>query len=91
VPESGKMYAEKGYQEKLKADLAPHFGPNVRVTVRVGSTQGKTVAAAKSREQEKRQERATQSIEGDPFVRSLVQDLGAEVVPSSIRPPEAGN
>ncbi|HEY2629310.1 MAG TPA: DNA polymerase III subunit gamma/tau [Usitatibacter sp.] len=91
VPESHKMYAEKGYQEKLKADLAPHFGSNVRVTVRVGSIEGKTVAAAKSREQEKLQERATQSIEGDPFVRSLVQDLGAEVVPSSIRPPDAGN
>jgi len=91
VPESAKMYAEKGYLDKLKADLAPHFGSNLRVTVRVGSTNGKTVAAAKSREQEKLQARATQSIEGDPFVKSLVQDLGAEVVPSSIRPPEAGN
>jgi DNA polymerase III subunit gamma/tau len=91
VPESHKMYAEKAYLDKLKADLATHFGPNLRVTVRVGSIQGKTVAAAKSREQEQLQARATQSIEGDPFVRSLVQDLGAEVVPSSIRPPEAGN
>ena len=91
VPESAKMYAEKGYLDKLKSDLAPHFGSNLRVTVRVGSTNGKTVAAAKSREQEKLQARATQSIEGDPFVKSLVQDLGAEVVPSSIRPPEAGN
>jgi len=91
VPESAKMYAEKGYLDKLKADLAPHFGANLRVTVRVGTINGKTVAAAKSREQEKLQARAAQSIEGDPFVRSLVQDLGAEVVPSSIRPPEAGN
>jgi len=91
VPESAKMYAEKGYLDKLKSDLAPHFGSNLRVTVRVGSTNGKTVAAARSREQEKLQARATQSIEGDPFVKSLVQDLGAEVVPSSIRPPEAGN
>ncbi|HLX24403.1 MAG TPA: DNA polymerase III subunit gamma/tau [Usitatibacter sp.] len=91
VPESAKMYAEKGYIDKLKADLAPHFGANLRVTVRVGSTNGKTVAAARSREQEQLQARANQSIEGDPFVKSLVQDLGAEVVPSSIRPPEAGN
>ncbi len=91
VPESHKMYAEKNYQDKLKSDLTPHFGANLRVTVRVGSTNGKTVAAAKSREQEKLQARANQSIEGDPFVKSLVQDLGAEVVPSSIRPPEAGN
>ena len=88
VPESAKMYAEKGYIDKLKAELAAHFGAGLRVSVRVGITNGKTVAAARSREQEKLQARATQSIEGDPFVKSLVQDLGAEVVPSSIRPPD---
>lgn len=91
VPESHKMYAEKNYQDKLKADLAPHFGAGLRVTVRVGSTNGKSAAAMRSREQEKLQAHAAKSIEGDPFVQSLVQDLGAEVVPSSIRPPDAGH
>ncbi len=91
VPESHRMYGEKAYLDKLKADLAPHFGEGFRVSVRVGTTAGTSVSAVKSREMEKRQASAAEAIEEDPFVRSLVQDLGAEVVPSSIRPAEPGN
>ena len=91
VPESHRMYAEKAYLDKLKADLAPHFGEGFRLTVRVGATAGTSVSAVKSREMEKRQASAAEAIEEDPFVRSLVKDLGAEVVPSSIRPAEPGN
>lgn len=86
VPETHKMYAEKAYQEKLKAELQPHFGPTLRLTVRVGETAGKSVAAARSREQARRQASAAEAIEDDPFVRELVRDFGAEVVSSSIRP-----
>ena len=89
VPESHRMYAEKAYVDKLKAELTPHFGSNFRLSLRVGTTGGKSVAAVKTREMEKRQASAAEAIEEDPFVRSLVQDLGAEVVPSSIRPAEA--
>jgi len=89
VPETHRMYAEKAYVDKLKSELAAHFGPGLRLTVRVGSTAGTSVGAVKSREMEKRQASATEAIEEDPFVKSLVQDLGAEVVPSSIRPAEA--
>ena len=89
VPESHRMYAEKAYVDKLKGELAPHFGSNFRLSLRVGTTGGKSIAAVKSREMEKRQASAAEAIEEDPFVRSLVQDLGAEVVPSSIRPAEA--
>ena len=89
VPESHRMYAEKAYVDKLKGELAPHFGSNFRLSVRVGTTGGKSVAAVKSREMEKRQASAAEAIEEDPFVKSLVQDLGAEVVPSSIRPADA--
>jgi DNA polymerase-3 subunit gamma/tau len=86
VPETHKMYAEKAYQDKLKAELQPHFGPTLRLTVRVGETAGKSVAAARSREQARRQASAAEAIEDDPFVRELVRDFGAEVVSSSIRP-----
>jgi DNA polymerase-3 subunit gamma/tau len=86
VPETHRMYAERAYQDKLKAELAPHFGASFRLTVKVGTTAGVSVAAARSREEEQRQARASQAIEEDPFVRELVRDLGAEVVPSSIRP-----
>jgi DNA polymerase-3 subunit gamma/tau len=88
VPESHRMYSERTYVEKLKAELVPHFGASFRLTVRVGSTAGTSVAAAKSREMAARQANAAEAIEEDPFVRELVRDLGAEVVPSSIKPSE---
>ena len=86
VPETHRMYAEKPYLEKLKAELARLFGSGLRVMVRVGTTAGTSLAAAKSREMAERQAHAAEAIEDDPFVRDLVRDLGAEVVSSSIRP-----
>ena len=88
VPESHRMYAEKAYVDKLKSELAPYFDANLRLTIRVGTISGNTVAAALSREMEKKQASATEAIEDDPFVRDLVRDLGAEVVASSIKPAE---
>jgi DNA polymerase-3 subunit gamma/tau len=91
VPEAQKMYAEKPYQDKLKSELSAQFGPGFRLTVRVGPTRGASVAAARSVESQRRLESAAQAIEQDPFVRDLVKEMGAEVVPSSIRPAgEAG-
>ncbi len=86
VPEAQRMYAEKPYLDKLKAELAAHFGATFRLTLRVGGTNGNSVAAARSREAAQRMASAAEAIEEDPFVRDLVRDLGAEVVPSSIRP-----
>jgi DNA polymerase-3 subunit gamma/tau len=88
VPEAQRMYAEKPYQDKLKAELSAHFAPGLRLTVRVGTTAGTSVAAAKSREMAERQANAAEAIQEDPFVRELIRDLGAEVVSSSIRPAE---
>jgi len=86
VPESHRMYGEKSYQDKLKAELQKHFGAATRLTVRVGEVAGTSIAAKHLRELDKRQASATVAIEDDPFVRDLVRDLGAEVIPSSIRP-----
>ena len=68
--------------------LQPHFGPTLRLTVKVGTTNGRSVAAVRSKQQAERQANAAEAIEDDPFVRELVRDLGAEVVSSSIRPAE---
>jgi len=88
VPEAQKLYAERAYVEKLKAALAPRFGTALRITVRVGTIAGTTVAAAQERASAERQASAAAAIEEDPFVRDLVRDLGAEVVSTSIRPTE---
>ncbi len=91
LPESQRMYAEKLYTDKLRAELAAYFGPALRLTVEVGATAGKSLAAARSREDAQRQEIATQAIERAPFVRDVVRDLGAEVVASSIKPAEGNS
>jgi DNA polymerase-3 subunit gamma/tau len=90
VPDAHRAYAEKNYLERLRAELTPHFAPGFRLSVRTGATSGSSVAAARSRESEERQANAAAAIEDDPFVRSLVRDFGAEVVPSSVRPPNDG-
>ncbi len=90
VPDAHRAYAEKNYLEKLRTELSPHFGDGFRLSVRTGATNGSSVAAARSREGEQRQASAAAAIEDDPFVRALVRDFGAEVVPSSVRPPGEG-
>ena len=89
VPDAQKAYAEKNYQDKLRAELLPHFGAGFRLTVRVGETRGTSLAAAQSIENERRIAGTAAAMEDDPFVRDLVRDLGAQVVPSSIRPADA--
>jgi DNA polymerase-3 subunit gamma/tau len=92
VPEAHRAYGEKNYLERLRAELAPHFGPGFRLSVRAGSTSGSSLAAARARESDQRQASAAAAIEDDPFVKSLVRDFGAEVVQSSVRPAgEGGN
>jgi DNA polymerase-3 subunit gamma/tau len=86
VPEAHRVYAEPPYTDKLKAELAQHFGSGFRLNVRVGPTSGASVAAIRTREEEEKREVAASAIEADPFVRELVRDFGAEVVTSSIKP-----
>jgi len=91
VPESKKMYADKAYQDKLKSELAPHLGGTLRVTIRVGQGEGRSLAAVEDEERARQVARATAAISGDPFVNELVSGLGAEVVPASIRPAGESN
>jgi DNA polymerase-3 subunit gamma/tau len=86
LAEAHRMYAEKAYQDKLKAALAPQFGTGFRLSVRVGETRGRSVAAVRGVEAQKRIDSAAAAIEGDPFVRDLVEGMGAQVVASTIRP-----
>jgi len=86
VPEAKKMYADKAYQDKLKAELQPHLGTGLRVTIRVGGAAGRSLASVEDEERARNMARAAAAISGDPFVNELVTGLGAEVVQASIRP-----
>ena len=86
LPIAQKHLAEKAFQEKLKSELQPHFGANLRMNIRIGNVAGKSLAAVEDRERSDRQVAAEAAILADPFINNLKQDFGAEVVPSSIRP-----
>ena len=91
LPVAQKHLAEKAFQEKLKSELLPHFGANLRLHIRIidvadKSIVGKSLAAVENRERSDRQVAAEAAILADPFINSLKQDFGAEVLPSSIRP-----
>ena len=70
-----KHLAEKNYQDKLKAALQDHFGKPIQLSIQIGGTTGNSV-----------QDRAVASIQQDAFVRNLVENLDATIVPASIKP-----
>ncbi len=86
LPSDAKYLAEKIYVDKLRAALQEHLGAPVAVAVEIGETSGNSVAAQKEGERKARQEQANASIEGDSFVRDLVEQFGGSVVDSSIKP-----
>ena len=84
LPKAHERLLEKTYQERIKAALQKRFGEEVRVSINVGDGSGKSPVAIAQREREREQARAIASIEQDPFVRELVEDMDARV--SSIKP-----
>ena len=86
LPSSHKHLAEKAYQEKLKSELMPRLGHNLRMLIGIGESVGASLAAHEDRERSQQQLAAEAAIDADPFVKLLRQDFGAEVVRSSIRP-----
>jgi DNA polymerase-3 subunit gamma/tau len=87
VPDAHRHLMEKAYQDKLRAVLKERLGASLRrVEITVGAAGGQTPAELDTREREVRQSRAIAAIEGDPFVRELVEELGGRIVPDSVRP-----
>ena len=53
---------------------------------RSGPSSGNTLAEIRDRDNEQKLNQAAQAIDGDPFVRDLIDNFGARVVPSTIKP-----
>jgi len=81
-----KHLTDKVYQDKLRSELMPHLGDNLRMNIRVGEATGVSLAAHEDRVRSKHQADAEAAIDRDPFIKDLRQDFGAEVVRDSIRP-----
>jgi len=81
-----KHLTDKVYQDKLRSELMPHLGDNLRMNIRLGEATGVSLAAHEDRVRSKQQANAEAAIDRDPFIKDLRQDFGAEVVRDSIRP-----
>jgi DNA polymerase-3 subunit gamma/tau len=84
--EAHKHLLEKGPQERLRAAIEEHLGRSIRLKVAVGVPVGMTPAAIDEQERRNRLADAARSLDADPFVRALVENLGARLVPDSIKP-----
>src|SRR5258706_5647125 len=86
VPDAHKHLVSKAYQDKLKEGLSPHFGDNLRLSIKVGSAAAATLTPHEDPPRSSQQAAAEAAIAQDPFIKNLQQDFGAEVNAASIRP-----
>ncbi len=85
VPESQKHLLLPNYQEKLGAAICQYFGKKIKLQFSIGGT-GNTPAKQISQEKAYAQASAESAIEEDSFVQALINDLGASIIPNSIKP-----
>lgn len=85
ISEAHKHLASANYLEKLNAALNQHFGRRIKlqiITEQAANTPAKQLAIEKA----ELQDQATQAILNDRFVQGLMQEMGATIVPNSIKP-----
>ncbi len=85
VPKAKAYLAERAYVDKLKAALEQHLGTPVSLKVAAGEISGATAAALEAAERDARRAAAEQSVQGDGFVKDLVNLFDGKVVDSTIR------
>jgi DNA polymerase-3 subunit gamma/tau len=84
-----KTLLDAGTLDKLKSAVAQALGRPIRLTAEVGTPAGPTAAGIAEQARAEKQRRAEEAIYADPFVRELIDNFGASVDPSSIRPKDA--
>jgi DNA polymerase-3 subunit gamma/tau len=72
--------------DKLQQALSDHLGRPLVIALRVGANESDTPAATVGRERQERQERRSQFIEQDTFVRDVIEGFDASLVESTIKP-----
>ena len=65
--------------------MEQQLGPGVRFTIGVGDVTS-SLAAITNRTEREQQAKAIASIEQDPFVRDLIENMDAKLIESSIKP-----
>ena len=70
----------------MKAALERHFGERLKLVISVSAEAAGSPAAIADRAEQQRQAEAQAAIEGDPFVRELMENFDGQVIESSIKP-----
>ncbi|MEK7361740.1 MAG: DNA polymerase III subunit gamma/tau C-terminal domain-containing protein [Pseudomonadota bacterium] len=83
---SAKHLADRIYQDKLRAALQEHFGRPVALRIVIGEISGNTAAVQAQSERQVRQGKALEAIQGDAFVRDLMDTFDATIVSDSVKP-----
>ncbi len=86
VPHAQRHLNDRVYQDRLKAALEQHFGAKLKLDIAIAPSSGTTIAEIRDRDSEQRLTTAAAAIDGDPFVRDLIDNFGARVLPSTIKP-----
>jgi DNA polymerase-3 subunit gamma/tau len=81
-----KTLLDAGALDKLKAAVCDALGRPVWLSAEVGKPAGPTAAGIAEQARAEKQRQAEESIYADPFVRELIENFGASVDPSTIRP-----
>ena len=89
VAQSQKHLVSASYQEKLSSAVNDYFGKKIKLNFEIGAegqaeinTPAKQIATEKANIQSS----ATDAIIQDSFVQALMNDLGATIIPNSIKP-----
>ncbi|HZV61705.1 MAG TPA: DNA polymerase III subunit gamma/tau [Methylophilaceae bacterium] len=85
IPHAHKHLLDQGYQDKLKAVIDQYFGRKIQLHFEIGGT-GNTPAQQVSKEKAALQSKAESAIQQDRFVQALVNEFGAQIISSSIKP-----
>jgi DNA polymerase-3 subunit gamma/tau len=85
-PAHKSLLNTKAPQDKLQSELQNYFGRPVKLVIVVAEPEGQTPAERSRSEKRERQEKAIAAIEGDPFVRDVVDLFDANIDESTIKP-----
>jgi DNA polymerase-3 subunit gamma/tau len=75
---------DKPMQEKLRSAIEQYLGRPTRLNVTIGEMTGESVSAITQKQNDARQREAEASIMGDPFVKEMMEKVGAR--PTNVRP-----
>jgi DNA polymerase III subunit gamma/tau len=91
VPPDVRQYASPLYEDALAKELRRVLGVPARVSLQVAQPEQPTAAQTDHATHTRDLAAARAALLSDPFVRALMDDMGAKLDEASIRPPARGN